>query len=292
MPFIRRSTKSPRRRFERRWDRSPRAHRAVAENADRVVLVRTRADLDAVERGERVGLLLSMEGVEPLGADAELVDVYGALGIRMVALTWNRRNAFADGLAEEQAGGLSQRGRALVARLVELGVVIDLAHAAEPTFWDVLERTDGAPVVISHAACRTVTPTPRNASGEQLRAIAERDGVLGVMALPLVVDPERPTLERFVDHVEHAGDVMGIEHVALGGDFIHRLVEAGVVEATPSDALLAAGMTLGTPVERLAGPEDYPNLVEALRARGFEGDRLEAILWGNLVRVVRSALPS
>ena len=266
-------------------------HRAVAENSERVALVRTREDLDAVERGERTGLLLSMEGVEPLGASADLVDVYWELGVRMVGLTWNRRNGFADGLGEERPGGLSQRGRALLARLVELNVVIDLAHASEPTFWDVLERSGDAPVVVSHAACRAVLDTPRNLADEQLRAIAERGGVLGMMALPLVVDPTEPTVERLLDHVEHAVAVMGIEHVALGGDFIRQLVEAGIVEPAPADTLLAPGATLEEALEGLAGPEEYATLIEALRSRGFADDAVDAIAWRNLVRVLRSALP-
>jgi len=266
-------------------------HRAVTENSERVTLVRTRADLDAVERGGRTGLLLSMEGVEPLGASADLIDVYWELGVRMVGLTWNRRNAFADGLGEERPGGLSQRGRALVARLVETGVAIDLAHASEPTFWDVLERSGDAPVLVSHAACRAVLDTPRNVSDEQMRAVAERGGVLGMMALPLVVDPEKPTIDRLLDHVEHAIAVMGIEHVALGGDFIRQLVDAGIVEPAPPDTLLAPGATLDEALDGLAGPEDYGTLIEALRARGFDDDAVEAIAWRNLVRVLRLALP-
>ena len=166
-----------------------------------------------------------------------------------------------------------------------------ISHAAEPTFWDVLERSGDAPVLVSHAACRAVLDTPRNVSDEQLRAVAERGGVVGMMALPLVVDPARPTIDRLVDHVEHAVEIMGIEHVALGGDFIRQLVDAGIVDPAPADALLPPGATLGDALEGLAGPEDYGGLVATLRARGFAGDALEAILWRNLVRVIRSALP-
>jgi membrane dipeptidase len=265
--------------------------RAVRETHDRTLLVQTAADLERVEAGERLGLVLAMEGVEPLGTSADLLDVYHALGVRIVGLTWNRRNAFADGLGEERAGGLSERGRALVSRLVELGIAIDLAHASEPTFWDVLERSGDAPVLVSHAACRTVHDTPRNVTDDQMRAIADRDGVLGMMALPLVVDPARPTVDRLLDHVEHALDVMGAEHVALGGDFIRQLVDAGIVEPAPADTLLPASATLADTLEGLAGPEDYGTLVDALRRRGIDGGALEAILWRNLVRVIGRTLP-
>lgn len=252
--------------------------RAVREAEGRVSWVRTREELDTLDG--RIGLLLSLEGCEPLGADPELFEVFWELGVRMVSLTWNRRNAFADGAGEPAHGGLSSRGRELVARLVELGAILDLAHASERTFRDVLEAAPDAPVLVSHACCRALVDTPRNVGDDQLRALAERDGVLCLMALPLVVAPERPTIERLVDHVEHAVEVMGTEHVGLGGDFMHQLA-------------LAVGFSENAaPIEGLAGPEDYPALVAALRARGFDGDELEAILSGNLLRLLRRGLPT
>jgi membrane dipeptidase len=266
-------------------------HRAVRECPDRVVEVRRRADLDEVERGARIGLLLSMEGAEPLGYDPTLIDAFHDLGVRMVSLTWNRRNPFADGAAEPPHGGLSRLGRTLVDRMVGLGgIAIDLVHASERTFWDVLERAGDAPVLVSHGACRAVCETPRNLADDQLRALAERGGVLGLMLLPIVIDPAEPTIERAVDHVDHAVAVMGIEHVGLGGDFIRQVWRAWPKEEPP-DSLLPGGMPMDASIEGLAGPEDYPALVDALRGRGYEGERLDAILGGNLLRLLRRSLP-
>jgi membrane dipeptidase len=264
-------------------------YRAVRENAQRVLLVRTSEDLRAVEAGERLGLMLSMEGAEPFGYDPETADIFWELGVRMFALTWNRRNAFADGLAEPPGGGLSRLGSALVDRLAQHGAILDLAHASERTFFDVLDRTDG-PVVVSHASCRAVLDTPRNLSDDQLRAVAERGGVVGLMALPLVVDPDEPTIERFIDHVDHAIETIGIEHVGLGADFI-RQVSLSLAVRTPPDALLPPGMDLDAAIEDLAGPEDYPNLVDALRRRGYDGERLDALLGRNLLRLFDEMLP-
>lgn len=266
-------------------------YRAVRENSGRVMLVRTSGDLATLENGERLGLMLSMEGAEPFGYDPEMADVFWELGVRMFALTWNRRNAFADGLAEPPGGGLSRLGHALVDRLAARGAILDLAHASERTFLDVLEGADGASVVVSHASSRAVLDSPRNLSDEQLRALAERGGVLGIMAHPLVVDPDEPTIERVMDHLDHAVSVAGIEHVGLGADFIRQVARSLAVQ-TPPDALLPAGMEMDAAIEDLAGPEDYPNLVAALRARGYQGDRLDAVLGGNFLRVFRRALPS
>lgn len=263
--------------------------RALAECPDRVVLVHTSTTLDTL--GDRIGLVLSLEGCEALGSSPELIEVFWALGVRMVSLTWNRRNAFADGAAEPAHGGLSALGRELVDRLDALGALIDLAHASERTFADVLEAAPRAPVLVSHAGCRALVDTPRNVSDDQLRELAARDGVFCVMAHPVVVDPQRPTIERFVDHVDHAVGVIGIDHVGLGADFIHQVTLAlGLPD--PSAALLPTGMSIGDPVEGLAGPEDYPALVDALRRRGYDGDALDSILSGNLLRLLRRGLPA
>ena len=106
---------------------------ALRENAGRVMQVTSAADLDTVEAGERIGLMLSLEGVECFGVETWPADVFHALGVRMAGLTWNRRNAYADGAAEE-GGSLSRLGRELVDRLVSLGVILDLAHASRGVF--------------------------------------------------------------------------------------------------------------------------------------------------------------
>jgi len=266
---------------------------AARLSADRAVRVETQSDLDRAGGEGRIGLVLALEGTEALGSSPELIDVFWALGVRMVGLTWSRRNAFADGSGEPRAGGLSRLGEQLVDRLCSLGAIVDLAHASEQTFEDALARLDPrSPVLVSHACCRTVCDSPRNVSDDQLVALAERDGLVGVMALPSAVDPEQPDLERLLDHVEHAVAVAGAEHVCFGADFMSRLVRTGAVTPTPRElATLPPGLEPGAPVTGFAGPEDYPALAAALARRGLDEAVVSALLHGNLVRFLRRALP-
>jgi membrane dipeptidase len=261
-------------------------HRAAHECPDDVTVIRSTADLDSLDG--RIGLVLSLEGVEPLGYDPWLADVFWELGVRMMSLTWNRRNPFADGLGESSDGGLSELGRELVRRLDALGVILDLSHASERTFAQVLETAPDATVVASHANCRALVDTPRNLSDDQLRALAARDGVVGMLAHPFVV--AEPTVERLVDHVDHIASLVGIDHVGLGGDFTAQIVHSGAVTHAPL-ALLPDGMPLDASIDGLAGPEDYPTLVAALQARGYEDHRLAAVLADNWLRTLRRGLP-
>jgi membrane dipeptidase len=268
-------------------------HAAVRESSD-VFQVASAGDLARVEAGEGLGLMLSIEGAEALGSSPELIDAFWALGVRMVGLTWSRRNAFADGSGEPSAGGLSRLGQELVDRLLALGCALDLAHASERTFADVLERAgDTGALLVSHTCCRAIRDIPRNTSDDQIRAISERDGLIGIMALASAVDPDRHDLERYVDHLEHAISVAGPDHVCVGGDFMAQLIRSGAVGLTARE-IKAFGSKLdpGTPVTGLEGPQDYPALAEALRRRGHDDEVVRAVLHGNLLRFLRRALPS
>jgi membrane dipeptidase len=208
----------------------------------------------------------------------------------MVGLTWNRRNPYADGAADD--GGLSRLGRTLVARLVELGVILDLAHASPTLFHEVLEQSGDAPILVSHAACRAVNDHPRNLTDEQLRALAARGGLLGLMLHPIAIDHERRTITRVIEHLEHAVEVMGIGRVGLGGDFVARLTRELPPIPEPADGLMPPGLELGSFIEGVSGPEEYPTLVAALRERGWTDADVDAVASGNLLRFLRSALPS
>jgi membrane dipeptidase len=263
-------------------------HTAARENPERVAIVRSRRDLEPVERGERIGLVLALEGVEPFGYELWPADLFWELGLRVAGLTWNRRNAYADGAVDD--GGLSRLGRILLDRLAELGVVLDLAHASEALFVECLERYRGR-VVVTHAACRAVHDHPRNLSDEQLRALADRNGLFGLMLHPLAIGPDKRTIGRAIDHLEHAAGVIGPERLCLGADWSGRI--SRFVPHTPiPDGLMPPGLEEGSSIGGLAGHEDYPTLVAELRDRGWDGERLDGLLSGNLFRLLRESLPS
>jgi membrane dipeptidase len=187
---------------------------------------------------------------------------------------------------------LTDRGRALVRRFGELRVILDLAHASEQTWHDVLE--EGIPFSVTHAGCRAVHDHPRNLTDWQLERLAERGGVLGMMALSFVVDPDAPTLSRWLDHFDHAVAVMGIDHVGLGADFVDQAPPTeqrlGANDLPHPDTGQFAKSRLA--LDSFTGPENFPSLVTVLRERGYDGKRLEAITSANWLRIFQQALPA
>ena len=169
-------------------------------------------------------------------------------------------------------------------------MILDLAHASRGAYAEILERAGGAPVLCSHGACSAVHETPRNLDDDQLRALADAGGLLGLMLHPIAIGLERRTLDGVVDHLEHAVSVMGLDRVCLGGDFTARLWQAMPPPPVPKDGLMPPGLTPGLGIENLTGSEHYPALVERLGARGWSEEEATAVTGGNLLRFLRSAL--
>ena len=258
-------------------------HSAVESNPE-VFAVSGRRDLETIGT-HGLGLLLAIEGVSSFGEDLWPLKLMAKLGVRVLAPTWNERNAFAHGCDHD--GGLTALGEELIDRVPTFGMVIDLAHASPQTFADVLERTPDGAVFVSHASCRAVYDHRRNLSDAQLTAIAEHGGVVCLMPHPLVVDPSRPTIDRFIDHIDHAVSVVGVDRVGLGGDFLQQ-----IARATGEGQRTFEGIAVDATLEGLEGPRDYPRLLEALQARGYSDADVEAVAGGNLLRfLAASPLP-
>jgi len=261
---------------------------AIVRNPGQVAPVEYRDDLDEVRDGDRLGVMISMEGMEALGRDPWLIEVYRDLGVRMASLTWEYRNFFADGCSERDGGGLSGLGRILARRMAELEIIIDLAHTSRQTFWDVLEEVPEADVIVSHSGCRALHDIPRNLDDDQLRALAARGGVFCVMLLPFALG-EGSFFEVACAHVMHAIDVVGPGHVGLGGDFSAQL-ERLLPGPSPLDVVFGWDPEEPLASVDMGGPEDYPTLVGHLRERLSE-EELAAVLGGNLLTFFDRALP-
>jgi membrane dipeptidase len=221
-------------------------------------------------------LLLAIEGASSFGEDLWPLERVAKLGVRVLGPTWNEQNAFADGCDHE--GGLTALGRRLIDRAPRLGMVVDLAHASPRTIADVLDRVPDGAAFVSHASCRAIYDHRRNLSDAQLTAIAGRGGVVCLMPHPLVVDPSRPTIDRFIDHIDYAVSVVGVDRVGLGGDFLQQ-----IARATGDGQRTQDGVAIDATLAGLEGPRDYPRLLDALRTRGYSSADVAAIAGGNLL---------
>ena len=239
--------------------------------SDLVMLAVCADDILQAKKLGKIALILSMEGAGGLEGDLSVLRMCYRLGLRVLGITWNRRNEAADGIGEiRTGGGLTSFGVNLVKECNRLGIVIDLAHLAPAGVEDVLELSE-SPVVATHANCHALWPHPRNLTDAQLEAIARTGGVVGVTPVPpfLGEDEMHSQLSVLLDHIEHMVSVMGEDGVGLGMDF------DGVGDM------------------RTGGMEDVsrlPNLTKGLAERGYSAEAIRKILGGNFLRVFREIL--
>ena len=185
----------------------------------KVRLVRTGAEAAEARAAGQIYAFLGVEGLMPLDADLGGLDALAGAGVRTAMLTWNESNALAAGAGAPDTG-LTDLGRQAVRRMEALGMVPDVSHLGEKGFWDLLEVSQGV-VMASHSNCRALCDVRRNLTDDQLRAIRDRGGVVGLNSCRGFVhaDRERQTVETLACHAAHMIEVMGVEHVGCGFDF-------------------------------------------------------------------------
>jgi membrane dipeptidase len=219
--------------------------------------------------------VLHLEGAEPISPGLDELEVLHAAGMRSLGLVWSRPNAFATGVpfgfpgSPDQGPGLTDRGRALVRACGELGIVVDVSHLNARGFWDVAEL-NAAPLVASHSGAHVLCASPRNLTDEQLRAIGERRGLVGInfhvgfLRADGAENADTP-LATIAEHAAHVAQVAGVECVGLGSDFDGAMMPAALGDVT-----------------------GLPALLDALRGAGFTDTEMEGIAFGNWRRVLEA----
>lgn len=278
---------------------------ALAQNAD---------EIERIVASKRIAGVLAIEGGHAIQDNLETLRTFHQLGVRYMTLTWMNTNNWADAAGGERRwAGLNDLGVRVVSEMNRLGMIVDLSHASDETFWDVLSITTD-PVILSHSCCRALCNHYRNASDEMLRALARNGGVIGINFYPGYLSedfsrgaesaraqlhaqeaeietkykdqPTRREAEReklwqerrsrfqpvpldvLIDHIDHAVQIAGIDHVGFGSDF---------------DGFHGS----------LVGLEDcskIPNITKALLARGYSRDDIRKILGENVLRVFREVI--
>ena len=185
-----------------------------------LTMVRTPAEAEAARAAGKKYAFLAVEGMDAMGDDLGAVDRYGDLGVRIGTLTWNGENLLATGAGGDPYSGLTELGRRAVRRMAERNILVDVSHLNDGGFRDVMKTAEG-PVAASHSNCRALCDVRRNLTDDQLRAIRDTGGIVGLNVHHAFVhgDREKQTAEMLARHAAHMAEVMGVEHVACGFDF-------------------------------------------------------------------------
>jgi membrane dipeptidase len=193
------------------WDKEIAAHPDTLMKFSRI------GDLAEAKRSGRLAIIYGFQDATPFGEDLDRLDTFASLGVRIVQLTYNRRNLAGDGCLEPADAGLSLFGRELVERMNAREVLVDLSHCGRRTTDEAIEASK-KPVAITHTGCAALADLPRNKNDATLRKLADRGGVVGIYLMPYLRSGGQPMAADVVAHIEHALDVSGEDHVGIGTD--------------------------------------------------------------------------
>lgn len=258
---------------------------AEVDQSDRFAICKTHQEILQKRAEGKIALVITMEGVEPLGTDLDLLRVFYELGLRSLSLTHVRRNAAGDGALFTATGsprdGLTGFGCDLVRECERLGVIIDLAHIS-PVGFDQLFEITTRPLIVSHTNARRYFDIERNVSDEQIKMVGDRGGVIGINAVLVSPHIEEATIDRYIDHIEHVRDLIGIDGVAIGFDFFEFIYRQWSAE---EQAAFRKKFTNAHSVPELANHSHSRALTRRLIDRGYGDDEIERILFRNWMRI-------
>jgi membrane dipeptidase len=263
---------------------------AEVEKTDRFAVCKTYNEISQARASDKIALLITMEGAEPLGDDLNLLRIFYELGVRAICLTHARRNAAGSGGIFARSGspkdGLTAFGRDVVRECEQLGILIDLAHINPAGFDDIVNLTS-KPLVVSHTNARRFYDIERNISDDQIKLVGERRGVIGVNAILVSSTAEKATLDHYVDHIEHIVSLIGIDGVGIGFDFCEYLFNQLPKEIVEE---ISAKLTRPYFISDLTNHSHARNLTRKLIQRGFTDEQMEKLLSGNWMRVIKELL--
>ncbi len=249
------------------------AFKEFEENQDILSIIYNVSDLYKAIEANKIGVFLGIEGLSFLEDINELKKIYNR-GIRHAIITWNEINKFGSGISEEKTG-LTSKGIELVKEMESLGMIIDLAHSNQKTFFDILSNTR-KPIIVSHGNIKALCNHPRNYSDEQLLAVKKRQGVVGLTNIAEFISNKKKNqnVSYLAKHIDYAVKLLGIDYVGLGLDICFYL--------DPKRK--------NTRVKGFEDIDKLDNLIKELSKLGYSDNDLKKIMNENFLRVIDAIL--
>jgi membrane dipeptidase len=271
------------------------AQALIEDHPQTFIKVRRHADLERARSEGKLAVIFSFEAASMLEDGLECIDRFRRLDVLIMQLSCNRTTPFGVGCLDGETGGVTGLGRKAIARMNDLGVALDLSHSNTRTTAEGIALST-TPPVITHAGCRAVFDHPRNKRDEEMKALADRGGVMGIYMLPFLAPENRqPTLADFMQHMLHALKVCGEDHVGIGTDTAFFTVDDAELKAMSEEAEDRRKRGVGAPGENrlpwipdLNTPRKLERVADALLEHGYSARVAEKVLGLNFSRALKA----
>jgi membrane dipeptidase len=270
----------------------------IAREYPSIRIVLSADDIRQAKQEQQAAIVINSQGGDFLASNIHRLEVFWRMGLRMMLPAYNTRNALCDGLFEQTNAGLSHMGQQWVRECNRLGIVMDMTHTGERSTLEIMELTE-QPVVFSHSNPKGLVDNVRNVTDEQIRRCAETGGLIAPTNWgPLnyqVGSKTRPKLSDFLDAIDYIVDLVGIDHVGIGTDMSTGTYPDGdLIRGLPGKTKVGgeyAKYVEEAPRSKLRyveGFEDYgqlPDVIRALKERGYDEEAVQKVLGENWLRV-------
>lgn len=253
------------------------------EASDIINVVKKYGDFEKGFKEDKINVLIGMEGLDHIEDNIDLIErYYNDIGLRHVSLTWNKKNMLASGV-DDDINGVTSLGRKAIEKIEELGILLDVSHLNEKSFWDVVNIAS-RPIIASHSNAKYFANVKRNLDDEQLIAIAKSGGLVGVNAVSVFVndDKENQKIDNLIDQIDYIKSLIGIEHIGFGFDFCDFLPQSYVGRPDPR--------TNSITVEGLSSEADIRKLINRMEKRGYREGEIELIAYKNYDKLLKMIL--
>ena len=242
---------------------------------DVILIAKSYDDIIKAQKENKLYIFIGFEGLISIDDNINLLDEYYDFGARHASLTWNEENKLATGARGDSNRGLTPLGKKAVKKMQEKGMIVDVSHLNDKSFFDIMDITS-APIIASHSNARALCNSMRNLTDEQLRAIRDVNGVIGYNSYKDFTDEniDKQTLNRAVDHIKYIADKIGIDHIGLGFDYNEYFEDEEVPPA----------------VKGLENASKSYDIIIKLKEAGFNNEEIEKIEYKNFHRIIKEII--
>lgn len=256
------------------------------QHTDLIMAVHRVEDIEVAKKTKRVGFIFGFQDTAPIQDNERLLAVYHALGVKIIQLTYNHQNLVGGGCMIPEDKGLTHFGLKVIAEMNRLGILIDLSHCGPRTSMEAIEASQ-TPVAFTHANPVALADHPRNKTDEALKALAAKRGVVGAATLPAMLTGQKhATIDDYLAAIDYLVNLLGIDHVGLGPDFMEDMPEE--ILATALKGLSQSDKEKYFSTKEISGFEsisECPKVTSELLARGYDVGQVRKIMGGNWLRL-------
>lgn len=265
----------------------------ISENPDLLMKATSFDDLAKAKSSGKLAIYYLVQNTAHFGRDLKRVEEFYGLGQRISQMTYNYQNWVGSGCKEKNGSGLTRFGYEMVEKLNDIGMLIDLSHANMHTMADTIKASNKR-VHISHTACDAVNANERNTTDENLKLLADHGGLVGICQIrEFITHLKSDNLEEYFKHIDHAVNVAGVDHVCIGSDRDHRVVELSpeyIAELKAEEGENMVTSHLPYYLEGLNGPHRMTTIWDGLVKRGYSEGDVEKIMGLNLEDLYKDVL--